>query len=249
VSNVPFAWQDKRVLRHIREQCEDPASALAVYHALTVVASDKQAESFQTTHAWLAALAGFSERTVRARVHDLERIGAVAVETPPLRAPSTYRLLPFGNGCPTSGNGCRAFGNREAPPLPPSEEKKKRIGGSASRPATSKFSPPTIAEVLLEASKNGLPESEARRFVAYYQSNGWRVGRNPMKNWRAALTNWRVRWEGDRRPAGTQSPAHDRRALETERRRLESELPWQQEPEASRSKARIRELETAIATP
>jgi len=205
VSNVPFAWQDKRVLRRIREQCEDPASALAVYHALTVVASDKQAESFQTTHAWLAALAGFSERTVRARVHDLERIGAVAVETPPLRAPSTYRLLPFGNGCPTSGNGCRAFGNREAPALPPSEEKKKGIGGSASRPAPSKFSAPSIEETLLEASKTGLPEAEARKFHAYYASKGWVVGRSPMKSWRQALTGWRVRWECDRRPTATQA--------------------------------------------
>lgn len=31
---------------------------------------------------------------------------------------------------------------------------------------------------------------EARKFYAYYESNGWRVGKNPMKNWKAAAQNW-----------------------------------------------------------
>jgi len=32
--------------------------------------------------------------------------------------------------------------------------------------------------------------SEAQSFVDFYESNGWRVGRNPMKDWRAASRNW-----------------------------------------------------------
>jgi hypothetical protein len=126
IKGTPFAWQDKRVLRRIREQCEDPASALGTYFALSVAASDSSTEVFQTTHSWLAALSGLSEKTVRNRLADLSRIGAVVITTPKLRAPCTYRLLPFGNSYRTSGNGCRTFGNREAPPLPTSEEKKKR---------------------------------------------------------------------------------------------------------------------------
>jgi hypothetical protein len=124
VTSQPFAWQDKRVLRKIRDSFDSAntiASAIGTYNALTVVASDKESNEFQTTHAWLSGLSGFSERTVRERVADLARLGVVAVTTPALRAPSTYRLLPFGNGCPTSGNGCRAFGKREASPLPSSE--------------------------------------------------------------------------------------------------------------------------------
>lgn len=111
----PFAWQDKRILRRIREKVEDYASALAVYCSLTAIASDSEAEEFQTTHAWLSQLSGFGERTVRSRLQDLQAIKAVEVITPKLRAPSTYRLLPFGNGCRTSGNGCRAFGKGKAP--------------------------------------------------------------------------------------------------------------------------------------
>jgi hypothetical protein len=31
---------------------------------------------------------------------------------------------------------------------------------------------------------------EAEKFVNYYESNGWKVGKNPMKSWGAAANNW-----------------------------------------------------------
>lgn len=31
---------------------------------------------------------------------------------------------------------------------------------------------------------------EADKFFNYYESNGWKVGKNPMKNWKAAANNW-----------------------------------------------------------
>jgi len=35
---------------------------------------------------------------------------------------------------------------------------------------------------------NTLPEAEG--FFNYYESNGWKVGKNPMKDWQAASRNW-----------------------------------------------------------
>ena len=35
-----------------------------------------------------------------------------------------------------------------------------------------------------------LAKIEAEKFYNYYESNGWRVGKNPMKNWKAAANNW-----------------------------------------------------------
>jgi uncharacterized protein YdaU (DUF1376 family) len=32
--------------------------------------------------------------------------------------------------------------------------------------------------------------TEAEGFYNYYESNGWKVGRNPMKDWKAATRNW-----------------------------------------------------------
>ena len=31
---------------------------------------------------------------------------------------------------------------------------------------------------------------EANKFFNYYESNGWKVGKNSMKNWKAATVNW-----------------------------------------------------------
>jgi hypothetical protein len=35
----------------------------------------------------------------------------------------------------------------------------------------------------------GFPQ-EAAKFIDYYSSNGWKVGRNPMKDWQATARNW-----------------------------------------------------------
>lgn len=69
-----------------------------------------------------------------------------------------------------------------------SNSKKKDIPKGISKKAP-KFSPPSLEEVEAFASDHGL-SVDAQRFIDYYESNGWRVGRNPMKNWQAALRNW-----------------------------------------------------------
>lgn len=58
-----------------------------------------------------------------------------------------------------------------------------------------RFQPPSLDEALLHGAKSGLPENEVRKFMAYYDSNGWRVSKNPMKNWHAAMAGWKTRWE------------------------------------------------------
>lgn len=57
-----------------------------------------------------------------------------------------------------------------------------------------RFAPPTRDHVLLEAAKCGLPEVEVDKFLAYYGSNGWRVGKSPMRSWQHALSGWTARW-------------------------------------------------------
>ncbi|PCI53648.1 MAG: hypothetical protein COB36_11995 [Alphaproteobacteria bacterium] len=33
-------------------------------------------------------------------------------------------------------------------------------------------------------------QDDAKAFIDHYESNGWKVGKNPMKNWQAAARNW-----------------------------------------------------------
>lgn len=61
-----------------------------------------------------------------------------------------------------------------------------------------RFEPPTVEDVQSRIDEKGYGV-DAERFVAYYESNGWRVGRNPMRDWRAALASWESR---DRKEAG-----------------------------------------------
>lgn len=58
-----------------------------------------------------------------------------------------------------------------------------------------KFKKPSIDEMKLNAAKIGLPESEAISCWNYYESNGWRVGANPMKSWPAAMQNWKRNYD------------------------------------------------------
>jgi hypothetical protein len=50
--------------------------------------------------------------------------------------------------------------------------------------------------------KNGL---DAQAFVDFYSSKGWKVGNNPMKDWKAAVRTWEQREKTQGRPATTKS--------------------------------------------
>ena len=61
-------------------------------------------------------------------------------------------------------------------------------------PTPTRFTPPTVQEVQAYCAEKGY-RVDAERFVDYYTSNGWMVGRNHMKDWRAAVRTW-VRKDG-----------------------------------------------------
>jgi hypothetical protein len=61
--------------------------------------------------------------------------------------------------------------------------------------AHQRFQEPSEAELETHGAKIGLPQSEVSAFTAYYQSNGWKVGRNKMKSWQAAMVGWKNRYQ------------------------------------------------------
>lgn len=60
---------------------------------------------------------------------------------------------------------------------------------TVSKPAAKKFSPPSLLEVMAYCRERG-NDVDAERFLAYYESNGWMVGKNHMKDWQAAVRTW-----------------------------------------------------------
>ena len=57
------------------------------------------------------------------------------------------------------------------------------------RAASTKFIPPSLADVVGYLEDLVL----AKKFYCHYESNGWKVGKNSMKSWRAAADQWRAR--------------------------------------------------------
>jgi len=55
-------------------------------------------------------------------------------------------------------------------------------------PSNGKFQIPTVEEVAEYCRKRGKGVNPLR-FHAYYTSIGWKVGKNPMKNWKAAIVS------------------------------------------------------------
>ena len=52
-----------------------------------------------------------------------------------------------------------------------------------------RFAPPTPEDVAAFCRERG-NSVDPVKFCAFYQSKGWKVGKNPMKDWRAAVITW-----------------------------------------------------------
>lgn len=69
------------------------------------------------------------------------------------------------------------------------DKKEKDIDKSISTKKSSRFTPPTLDEVeqyCLERA-NGI---DAQTFIDFYESKGWMIGKNKMKDWKAAVRTW-----------------------------------------------------------
>lgn len=55
-----------------------------------------------------------------------------------------------------------------------------------------KFVPPTLDGIETYCAENGY-HIDAQHFISYYTANGWKVGKNPMKDWQAAVRMWAMR--------------------------------------------------------
>jgi len=52
-----------------------------------------------------------------------------------------------------------------------------------------RFKPPTIEEIKAYCKERN-NKVDPQRFINHYQSNGWMVGKNKMKDWKAAVRTW-----------------------------------------------------------
>lgn len=70
------------------------------------------------------------------------------------------------------------------------KESKEKKSNSIGQEEKTRFVKPNRDDVrayMIELNMADL----SQRFVDYYESNGWRVGRNAMKDWKAAVRTWK----------------------------------------------------------
>ena len=95
-------------------------------------------------------------------------------------------------------------------PHTPLKEKGESNNNNSRTRARGKFVKPTVEEVAARIREKGYTFG-AEQFWSYYESTGWKVGRNPMKDWKSACVTWQRReddhtyivrkdWEGELPP-------------------------------------------------
>lgn len=67
-------------------------------------------------------------------------------------------------------------------------------GSKAATPPTrdARFSPPSLDEVRAYIAERG-SAVDAQQFIDFYECKGWMVGKNRMKDWKAAVRTWEKR--------------------------------------------------------
>lgn len=76
-----------------------------------------------------------------------------------------------------------------------------------------RFSPPTLSE-LSEHLREKQYTFDPETFIAHYESNDWRVGKNKMKCWKSACTTWQKR---EAKPNEGHKSAYQQRVEESDR--------------------------------
>ena len=79
--------------------------------------------------------------------------------------------------------------NEENSAIEPQPEEKPAQEIQPEKPKRKNFVKPTIEEIT-DFCKEKKININVKKFFLHYESNGWHVGKSPMKSWKAAVQKW-----------------------------------------------------------
>ena len=79
--------------------------------------------------------------------------------------------------------------NEENSAIEPQPEEKLAQEIQPEKPKRKNFVKPTIEEIT-DFCKEKKININVKKFFLHYESNGWHVGKSPMKSWKAAVQKW-----------------------------------------------------------
>ena len=92
------------------------------------------------------------------------------------------------NAANRAGKKAEPATNQENSAIEPKPEKKPAQEIQPEKPKRKNFVKPTVEEIAAFCKEKKY-NVNAQQFFNYYESNGWKIGRNAMKSWQAAVQN------------------------------------------------------------
>ena len=114
-------------------------------------------------------------------------------------------VIPDGNQVATSG--CQDDANSSYPDIGLDKDIDIVKDSSKENRDKKRFTPPTKEEIAAYCLEKDL-HIDVDYFIDYYTANGWKVGRNPMKDWKATVRNWAKRdteWQKGKQAKGSRN--------------------------------------------
>ena len=106
------------------------------------------------------------------------------------------------NAANRAGKKAEPATNEENSAAEPQPEEKPAQEIQPEKPKRKNFVKPTVEEIEAFCKEKKYTVN-AQQFFNYYESNGWKIGRNAMKSWQAAVQNWNIRDKTNNKAAGT----------------------------------------------
>ena len=106
------------------------------------------------------------------------------------------------NAANRAGKKAEPATNEENSAAEPQPEEKPAQEIQQEKPKRKNFVKPTVEEIAAFCKEKNYTVN-AQQFFNYYESNGWKIGRNAMKSWQAAVQNWNTRDKANKKATGT----------------------------------------------
>ena len=106
------------------------------------------------------------------------------------------------NAANRAGKKAEPATNEENSAIEPQPEEKPAQEIQQEKPKRKNFVKPTVEEIAAYCKEKKY-NVNAQHFFNYYESNGWKIGRNAMKSWQAAVQNWNTRDKANKKATGT----------------------------------------------
>ena len=106
------------------------------------------------------------------------------------------------NAANRAGKKAESATNEENLADEPQPEEKPAQEIQQEKPKRKNFVKPTVEEIEAFCKEKKYTVN-AQQFFNYYESNGWKIGRNAMKSWQAAVQNWNTRDKANKKATGT----------------------------------------------